>query len=61
MLDRQSTACSDSGDAVQTRRLKGELSVTLYAFYRLDDRLNPVQRRFLTHVRQRAKRMLSSG
>lgn len=55
------TALQDSGEAVQTRPLKLELDVVLYAVYRLDSPLNPVQKRFLTLVRQLAQKMLSSG
>lgn len=53
------TAWRADGDEVQMRPLKLELDVTLYAVYRLDSPLNPVQKRFLTHVRRLAQKMLA--
>jgi DNA-binding transcriptional LysR family regulator len=53
------TAWHDGGGEVQMRPLKLELGVTLYAVYRLDSPLTPVQKRFLTHVRRLAQKMLS--
>jgi hypothetical protein len=41
------------------RPLDLELGVTLYAVHRLDSPLNPVQKRFLTHVRRLAQKMLA--
>jgi DNA-binding transcriptional LysR family regulator len=55
------TAWHGSEGAVQMRPLKLELDVTLYAVYRLDSPLNPVQKRFLGHVRRLAQQMLSQG
>jgi len=53
------TASRDGGHAVQTRPLKLQLDIVLYAVYRLDSRLNPVQRQFLEQVRRLAERMLA--
>ncbi|WP_426699999.1 LysR family transcriptional regulator [Rhodanobacter sp. Col0626] len=53
------TAWRDGEGAVQMRPLKLELCVTLYAVYRQDSPLNPMQKRFLAHVRRLAQRMLS--
>lgn len=53
------TARSGSGREVQTRPLKLHLDVVLYAMYRADSPLNPVQRRFLDLVRQLARDMLA--
>ena len=53
------TAWRADGDEVQMRPLKLELDVTLYAVYRLDSPLNPVQKRFIAHVRRLAQKMLS--
>lgn len=53
------TAWRVDGDEVQMRPLKLELDVTLYAVHRLDSPLNPVQKRFLAHVRRLAQKMLS--
>ncbi|MGH8147365.1 MAG: LysR substrate-binding domain-containing protein, partial [Rhodanobacteraceae bacterium] len=55
------TARCGVGKDVQTRPLKLEMEVVLYAIYRPDSPLNPVQRRFLDLVRQLAQRMLAQG
>lgn len=55
------TAVQCNGETVQTRPLKLQLDVVLYAVYRLDSPLNPVQKRFLKLVRQLAQKMLSPG
>lgn len=55
------TAWRCGGDVVQMRPLKLELDVVLYAVYRLDSPLNPVQKRFLALVRQLAQQMLASA
>jgi DNA-binding transcriptional LysR family regulator len=52
------TASCDHGQTVQTRPLKLQLDVMLYAVYRMDNPLNPVQQRFLNIVRELAARML---
>ena len=44
---------------VQMRPLKPHLDVVLYAMFRPDSPLNPVQKRFLDLVRQLAQRMLA--
>lgn len=54
------TASQDSGQVVQTRPLKLELDVVLYAVYRLDSPLNPVQKYFIDVVRELAQRTLGS-
>jgi len=46
---------------VQIRPLKPHLDVVLYAMFRPDSPLNPVQKRFLDLVRQLAQRMLAQG
>jgi DNA-binding transcriptional LysR family regulator len=53
------TASRGSGEKVQTRPLKLELDVVLYALYRADSPLNPVQTRFIKLVRQLAQHMLA--
>ncbi|MHB1058146.1 MAG: LysR family transcriptional regulator [Rhodanobacter sp.] len=53
------TASWGGGKAVQTRPLKLQLDVALYAVYRLDSPLNPLQKRFLDIVRRLAGRMLA--
>jgi DNA-binding transcriptional LysR family regulator len=55
------TASRDNGNAVQTRPLKLQLDVVLYAVYRQDSPLNPVQKHFLDLVRQLAQRMLAAA
>lgn len=52
------TACCGGKKAVQTRPLKLHLDVVLYAIYRPDSPLNPMQKRFLSLVRQLAQRIL---
>lgn len=47
------------GNNVQMRPLKPHLDVVLYAMFRPDSPLNPVQKRFLELVRQLAQRMLA--
>ncbi len=53
------TASQGSGQIVQTRPLMLELDVVLHAVYRLDSPLNPVQKHFISLVRQLAQRMLA--
>lgn len=53
------TASRGGGAVVQTRSLKLQLDVVLYALYRVDSPLNPVQRQFLELVRQLARQMLA--
>ncbi|HET6588235.1 MAG TPA: LysR substrate-binding domain-containing protein [Oleiagrimonas sp.] len=53
------TARCGGGKTVQTRPLKLQLDIALYAVYRLDNPLDPVQRRFLDIVRQLAQQMLA--
>jgi DNA-binding transcriptional LysR family regulator len=55
------TASQGNGDIVQTRPLALELDVVLYAAYRLDDQLDPVQKHFIDLVRQLAQRTLAPG
>jgi DNA-binding transcriptional LysR family regulator len=55
------TAQCGGDKSVQMRPLKLHLDVVLYAVYRPDDPFNPVQKRFLSLVRQRARQMLASG
>ncbi len=52
------TASRSNGASVQTRPLKVRLDVVLYAVYRVDSPLNPVQRRFLDVVTELARNML---
>jgi len=54
------TASQGSGHVVQTRPLMLELDVVLYAVYRMDCQLNPVQKHFIDLVRELAQRMLAS-
>jgi DNA-binding transcriptional LysR family regulator len=53
------TARREGGREVQTRPLDLRLDVTLYAIYRPDSTLNPVQKRFLSLVRHLAQGMLA--
>jgi DNA-binding transcriptional LysR family regulator len=55
------TASWGGGKTVQTRPLKLQLDVVLYALYRLDSPLNPLQKRFLGLVRQLAQQMLGQA
>jgi len=55
------TASAINGQIVQTRPLKPQLDVVLYAVHRLDSPLNPVQQRFLKLVRQLAQQVLAPG
>ena len=55
------TAAWGGGKTVQTRPLKLQLDVVLYALYRLDSPLNPLQKRFLGLVRQLAQQMLGQA
>ena len=55
------TASQDSEQTVQTRPLMLELDVVLYAVYRLDSPLNPVQKHFIKLVRELAQQTLASG
>ncbi|MEO7068571.1 MAG: LysR substrate-binding domain-containing protein [Rhodanobacter sp.] len=52
------TARRDDGSGVQTRPLKVQLDVVLYAAYRADSPLNPVQKRFISLVRELAQQTL---
>lgn len=54
------TARCGSANGVQMRPLKPSLDVVLYAMYRPDSPLNPVQKRFLDLVKQLAQRMLQA-
>lgn len=54
------TASQGDGHIVQTRPLNLELDVVLYAVYRLDSQLNPVQKHFIDLVRRLARQMLAS-
>jgi DNA-binding transcriptional LysR family regulator len=54
------TALRGAGAAVQTRPLKLQLDVVLYALYRVDSALNPMQKQFLERVSQLARNMLAS-
>jgi DNA-binding transcriptional LysR family regulator len=58
LVDPFTAQCSR--EPVQKRPLKLQLDVVLYAVYRPDSPLNGVQIRFLDHVRQLARDMLSS-
>lgn len=60
LIDPFTARCS-SGGSVQVRPLKPHLDVVLYAMYRPDSPLNPVQKRFLDLVKQVAQRMLASA
>lgn len=53
------TATRGGGEAVQTRPLKLQLDIVLYAVYRQDSPLNPLQKHFLDLVRQLAQQMLA--
>lgn len=55
------TASRGGGEAVQMRPLKLQLDVVLYALYRQDSPLNPVQKHFLDLVRKLAQPVLSPG
>src|SRR6185312_12107015 len=55
------TASQGDGDVVQTRPLALELDVVLYAVYRLDSQLNPLQEHFIELVRQLARQTLAPG
>jgi DNA-binding transcriptional LysR family regulator len=55
------TASQGHGDVVQTRPLALELDVVLYAVYRLDSQLNPLQEHFIELVRQLARQTLTPG
>ncbi len=57
LVDPFTARCHACG-MVQTRPLKEKLDVALYALYRPDSSLSPVQKRFLDHVRKRAKALL---
>lgn len=59
LVDPFTARCGDA-TSVQTRPLKPHLDVVLYAMYRPDSPLNPVQKRFLDLVRQLAQRMLTN-
>ena len=60
LVDPFTARCS-SANSVQMRPLKPHLDVVLYAMYRPDVSLNPVQKRFLDLVKQLAQRMLAGG
>ncbi len=53
------TACCGGDKQVQTRPLQLNMDVVLYALYRNDSPLTPVQKRFLDIVRRLSKGMLS--
>lgn len=55
------TARCAGDDCVQIRPLKLRLDVVLYALYRPDSPLNPVQQRFLELVRLHARKLLASA
>ncbi|MGH8125194.1 MAG: LysR family transcriptional regulator [Rhodanobacteraceae bacterium] len=55
------TARCGIAKSVQMRPLKPHLDVVLYAMYRPDSPLNPVQKRFLDLVRQLAQRILAQA
>jgi len=55
------TASQGNGEIVQTRPLALELDVVLYAVYRLDSPLNPVQKHFIDLVRRLAQQTLAPG
>lgn len=55
------TARRGDQQGVQRRPLKPQLDVQLYALYRPDSPLNPVQKRFLGLVRKLAQRMLAQA
>lgn len=57
LVDPFTAGCGDA-KSVQIRPLKPHLDVVLYAMYRQDCPLNPVQKRFLDLVRQLAQRRL---
>ncbi|AHX13475.1 LysR family transcriptional regulator [Dyella jiangningensis] len=59
LVDPFTAQCSR--EPVQTRPLKLEMDVVLYAVYRPDSPLNGVQSRFLDVMRQRAQAMLSDA
>ena len=58
LVDPFTAGCGDA-KSVQIRPLKPHLDVVLYAMYRQDCPLNPVQKRFLDLVRQLAQRRLA--
>lgn len=58
LVDPFTARCGSVG-SVQTRPLKPHVDVVLYAMYRPDSPLNPVQKRFLELVRQLAQRILT--
>lgn len=58
LVDPFTAGCGDA-KSVQIRPLKPHLDVVLYAMYRPDSPLNPVQKRFLDLVRQLAQRRLA--
>jgi DNA-binding transcriptional LysR family regulator len=60
LVDPFTARCGGAG-SVQTRPLKPHVDVVLYAMYRPDSPLNPVQKRFLELVRQLAQRILTQG
>lgn len=55
------TASQGDMQAVQTRPLMLELDVVLYAVYRVDSPLTPVQEHFIKLVRQLAQQTLTAG
>lgn len=59
LVDPFTAQCSR--EPVQTRPLKLEMDVVLYAVYRPDSPLNGVQSRFLDVMRQRAQAMLADA
>lgn len=53
------TASLEAARTVQKRPLKLQLEIVLYAVYRLDSPLNPVQRHFLDEIRRLAEQVLT--
>ncbi len=58
LVDPFTASIVGGNGGVQTRPLKLHLDVVLYALYRADSPLNPVQKRFLELVRKLAKQVL---
>jgi len=54
------TASRGGHQTVQTRPLKLQLDIVLYALYRMDSPLNPLQKRFLEIVSRQARQVLGA-
>jgi DNA-binding transcriptional LysR family regulator len=54
------TAFGDGNDSVMVRRLSEEIPVSLFAIYRIDKLLDPIQSAFIDQVRAVANAMFSS-